>query len=187
MIPATFWGANDEEISEGGIPWVIVLGYDGLPMQPVALPSPDYIPGPEDPQTPPVPQDEDDDEHEFLAEEQPLPHVDSPTAGVPGYLLSRIPRRIQRSTRMMRQRMGRSNYPGMGEMMEMMMTAIHLGIRDRCGEDDRRRRKSHLAPTDSAVVVPLIEPVFPTEGTEPVIPPHHLQLTILLVLGYRPP
>ncbi|GJW22591.1 putative reverse transcriptase domain-containing protein [Tanacetum coccineum] len=143
---------------------------------------PDYVPEPIYPEYIPL-----EDEHEFLAEEQPLPHVDSPTAGVPGYLLSRIPRRIQRSTRMMRQRMGRSNYPGMGEMMEMMMTAIHLGIRDRCGEDDRRRRKSHLAPTDSAVVVPLIEPVFPTEGTEPVIPPHHLQLTILLVLGYRPP
>ncbi|GKA78430.1 hypothetical protein Tco_0784967 [Tanacetum coccineum] len=69
-----FWGADDEEVSEGGIPRVIVLGYDGLPIRPVAPPSPDYIPGPENPQTPPVPQDED--EHEFLAEEQPLPgHV----------------------------------------------------------------------------------------------------------------
>ncbi|GKD13264.1 hypothetical protein Tco_1197671, partial [Tanacetum coccineum] len=46
-----FWGADDEEISEGGIPRVIVLGYDELLMQPVAPPSPDYIPGPEDPQT----------------------------------------------------------------------------------------------------------------------------------------
>ncbi|GKA75412.1 hypothetical protein Tco_0781790, partial [Tanacetum coccineum] len=86
-------------VSEGGIPWVIVLGYDGLPIQPVAPLSPDYIQGPEDPQTPPVPQDEDErepmfihthdpdyvpepiypeyipleDEHEFLVEEQPLP------------------------------------------------------------------------------------------------------------------
>ncbi|GJW50161.1 uncharacterized mitochondrial protein-like protein [Tanacetum coccineum] len=40
-----FWGADDEEISEGGIPRVIVLGYDRLPMQPVSPPSPDYIPG----------------------------------------------------------------------------------------------------------------------------------------------
>ncbi|GJY43229.1 hypothetical protein Tco_0431442 [Tanacetum coccineum] len=61
-----FWGADDEEISEGGIPRVIVLGYDGLPIQPVAPPSPDYIPGPEDPQTPPVPQDEDEREPMFL-------------------------------------------------------------------------------------------------------------------------
>ncbi|GJU12556.1 hypothetical protein Tco_1134952 [Tanacetum coccineum] len=44
-----FWGADDEEISEGGIPRVIVLGYDRLPMQPIAPPSPDYIPGLEDP------------------------------------------------------------------------------------------------------------------------------------------
>ncbi|GKF80864.1 hypothetical protein Tco_0239466, partial [Tanacetum coccineum] len=51
-----FWGA-DEEISDGGSPRVIVYGYDGLPMQPVAPPSPDYIPGPKEPQTPPVPQD----------------------------------------------------------------------------------------------------------------------------------
>ncbi|GKF57772.1 hypothetical protein Tco_0171309 [Tanacetum coccineum] len=100
------WGADDEDISEGGILWVIVLGYDGIPMQPVSPPSLDYIPGPKDPQTPPVPQDEDErkpmfvqahdpdyvpepiypeyipleDEHEFLAKEQPLPPVDSPIA-----------------------------------------------------------------------------------------------------------
>ncbi|GKF47900.1 hypothetical protein Tco_0141151, partial [Tanacetum coccineum] len=57
-----FWGADDEEISEGGIPRVIVYEYDGLPIQPVAPPSLDYILGLEDPQIPPVPQDED--EHE---------------------------------------------------------------------------------------------------------------------------
>ncbi|GKG52393.1 hypothetical protein Tco_0547268, partial [Tanacetum coccineum] len=34
--------------------------------------------------TPPVPQEED--EHEFLAKEQPLPPVDSPTAESPGYV-----------------------------------------------------------------------------------------------------
>ncbi|GJV53432.1 hypothetical protein Tco_1449173 [Tanacetum coccineum] len=78
-----FWGADDEEISEGGIPRFIVLGYDGLPIQPVAPPSPDYIPGLEDPQTPPVPQDEDWREPMF---EQPLPLVDSPTAESPGYV-----------------------------------------------------------------------------------------------------
>ncbi|GKD34628.1 hypothetical protein Tco_1250137, partial [Tanacetum coccineum] len=45
------WGA-DEEVSEGGVPRVIVYGYDGLPIQPVALPSPDYVPGPEHPPSP---------------------------------------------------------------------------------------------------------------------------------------
>ncbi|GKF78686.1 hypothetical protein Tco_0234254 [Tanacetum coccineum] len=79
-----FWGADDEEVSEGGIPRVIVVGYDGLPLQPVAPLSPDYIPGPKNPQTPLVPQDED--EHEFPAEEQPLPPVDSSTAESPGHI-----------------------------------------------------------------------------------------------------
>ncbi|GKG08171.1 hypothetical protein Tco_0334003, partial [Tanacetum coccineum] len=93
------------------------LGYDGLPLQPVAPPSPDYIPGPEDPQTPPVPQDEDErepmfvqahdpdyvpepmypeymsleDDHEFPAEEQPLPPIDSPTAESPGHITESDP------------------------------------------------------------------------------------------------
>ncbi|GJV80593.1 hypothetical protein Tco_1516463 [Tanacetum coccineum] len=105
-----FWGA-DEEMSDGGSPRVIVYGYDGLPIQPVAPPSPDYIPGQEEPQTPPVPHDEDErepmfiqphdpdyvpepiypeyipleDEHKFPVEDQPLPPIDSPTAESPGY------------------------------------------------------------------------------------------------------
>nr|GEW90577.1 putative reverse transcriptase domain-containing protein [Tanacetum cinerariifolium] len=45
-----FWGA-DEELSDEGSPRVIVYGYDGLPMQLVALPSPDYISGLEEPHT----------------------------------------------------------------------------------------------------------------------------------------
>nr|GEX44542.1 hypothetical protein [Tanacetum cinerariifolium] len=99
-----FWGA-DEELSEGGSPRVIVYRYNGLPMLPVAPPSPDYIPGLEEPHIPPVPQDEDEhdlmfiqphdliypeyipleDEHILLAEEQPLPPIVSPTAEYPGY------------------------------------------------------------------------------------------------------
>ncbi|GKA12637.1 hypothetical protein Tco_0692183 [Tanacetum coccineum] len=113
-----FWGTDDEEVSEGGIPRVIVLGYDGLPIQPVAPPSPDYIHEPlENPQTLPVPQDEDErepmfiqahdpdyvpepvypeyipleDEHEFPAEEQPLPPIDSPTTESPGYVTESDP------------------------------------------------------------------------------------------------
>ncbi|GKA71842.1 hypothetical protein Tco_0778058 [Tanacetum coccineum] len=66
-----FWGADDEEMSEGGIPRVIVLGYDGLPIQPLAPQSLDYIPGLEDPQTPPVPQDEDEREPMFVQAHDP--------------------------------------------------------------------------------------------------------------------
>ncbi|GKE16970.1 hypothetical protein Tco_1424547, partial [Tanacetum coccineum] len=46
-----FWGA-DEEVSNGGSPRVIIYGYDGLPMQPVDPPSPDYVPGPKHPPSP---------------------------------------------------------------------------------------------------------------------------------------
>nr|GEV68649.1 hypothetical protein [Tanacetum cinerariifolium] len=60
-----FWEA-EEELSDGGSPRVIVYGYDGLPILLVALPSPDYIPGPEEPQTPPAPQDEDEHEPIFI-------------------------------------------------------------------------------------------------------------------------
>nr|GFB99878.1 hypothetical protein [Tanacetum cinerariifolium] len=99
-----FWGA-DKKLSDGCSPRVIVYGYDGLPMMPVAPPSPDYILGPEEPHTPPAPQDEDEhelvfiqphdpdfmlepiyleyipleDEHILPAEEQPLPPVVLPT------------------------------------------------------------------------------------------------------------
>nr|GEX80068.1 hypothetical protein [Tanacetum cinerariifolium] len=107
-----FWVA-DEELSDRDSPRVIVYEYDGLPMQPVAPPSPNYIPGLEEPQTPPVPQDEDErepmfiqphdldyvsepmypeyiplvEEHVLLAEEQPLPLVVSPTIESPEYPL----------------------------------------------------------------------------------------------------
>nr|GEY35150.1 putative reverse transcriptase domain-containing protein [Tanacetum cinerariifolium] len=81
-----FWGA-DEELSDG-----------------VSSPSPDYIPGPEEPQTPPAPQEEDphdpdfvpepiypeyvplEDEHILPAKEQPLPPIVLPTAESPGYV-----------------------------------------------------------------------------------------------------
>ncbi|GJR52129.1 putative reverse transcriptase domain-containing protein [Tanacetum coccineum] len=105
-----FWGA-DEEISDGGIPRVIVYGYDGLPMQPVAhitwittrpqgskvtaftqdederepmfvqAHDHDNVPEPIYPEYIPL-----EDEHEFPAEEQPLPPVVSPTVESPGYV-----------------------------------------------------------------------------------------------------
>ncbi|GJY40667.1 hypothetical protein Tco_0427937 [Tanacetum coccineum] len=69
---------SDEEISDGGSPRVIVYGYDGLPMQPVAPPSPDYVPGPEHPPSPDyVPVLRRD---EAPMEDQPLPADASPAA-----------------------------------------------------------------------------------------------------------
>ncbi|GKF61033.1 hypothetical protein Tco_0181087, partial [Tanacetum coccineum] len=41
--PGRVFSGADEEPSDGGPPRVIVYGYDGLLMQPVAPPSPDYV------------------------------------------------------------------------------------------------------------------------------------------------
>ncbi|GKC37001.1 putative reverse transcriptase domain-containing protein, partial [Tanacetum coccineum] len=170
-----FWGADDEEITDGGILRVILYGYDGLPMQPVAPPSPDYIPGSKEPQTPPLPQDEDErkpmfiqphdpdyipepiypeyipleDEHEFLAKEQPLPLVVSPTAESPGYVVESDPE----------------------EDREEYEDDETEDVEDEVNEDDEDEEEEHLAPADSAVVVPTVELVSLLEGTEHVIPP----------------
>nr|GEX48383.1 hypothetical protein [Tanacetum cinerariifolium] len=61
----------DEELSDGGSLRVIVYKYDGLPIMPVAPPSPDYVPGPEERQTPPAPQDEDEHKLRFIQPHDP--------------------------------------------------------------------------------------------------------------------
>ncbi|GJV58161.1 hypothetical protein Tco_1459166 [Tanacetum coccineum] len=89
-----FWGA-DEELSDGGSPRVIVYGYDGIPMQPdederepmfIEPHDPDYVPEPMYPEYIPL-----EDEHVFLAEEQPLLPVVSPTTKSPGYVVESDP------------------------------------------------------------------------------------------------
>ncbi|GJX98727.1 hypothetical protein Tco_0355746 [Tanacetum coccineum] len=209
-----FWGADDEEISEGGIPRVIVLGYDRLPMQPVAPPSPDYIPGPEDPQTPPVPQDEDErepmfvhahdpdyvpepiypeyipleDDHEFPAEEQPLPPVDSPTAESPGYVTESDPEEDPEEYEDDETEDGPVDYPmdggDDGDDDDGDSSGDDADGEDEDDEDEEE--EEHLAPADSAIVVPVDEPVFPPEGTEPVIPPPSTDITIGARITIRP-
>ncbi|GKA43197.1 hypothetical protein Tco_0735921, partial [Tanacetum coccineum] len=193
-----FWGADDEEISERGIPRVIVLGYDGLPIQPVAPPSPDYIPGLEDPQTPPVPQDEDEhepmfvqahdpdyvlepiypeyipleDEHEFPAAEQPLPPVDSPTPESPGYVIESDPEEDPEEYEDDETKDGPVDYP-----MDGRDDDDGDSSRDDA-HDEEEEEEEHLAPAASTIVVPVDEPVFSPEGTEPVIPPLSTNITI---------
>ncbi|GKE50807.1 hypothetical protein Tco_1485963, partial [Tanacetum coccineum] len=78
----------DEEISDRGSPRVIVYGYDGLPMQPVAPPSPDYVPGPEHP---PSPDYVPGPEHPPSPVEIPYVPDASPTALSPGYVADSDP------------------------------------------------------------------------------------------------
>ncbi|GKB72102.1 hypothetical protein Tco_0933514 [Tanacetum coccineum] len=212
-----FWGADDEEISEGGIPRVIVLGYDGLPLQPVAPPSPDFILGPEDPQTPPVPQDEDErepmfiqahdpdyvpepiypeyipleDNHEFPAEEQPLPPVDSPTTESPGYVTESDPEEDPEEYEDDETEDGPVDYPmdggDDGDDDDGDSSRDDANDEDEDEEDEEdEEEEEHLAPADSTTVIPADEPVFPPEGTEPVIPPPSTDITIGARITVRP-
>ncbi|GJV89224.1 hypothetical protein Tco_1533162 [Tanacetum coccineum] len=212
-----FWGADDEEIPEGGIPRVIVLGYDGLLIQPVAPPSPDYIPDPEDPQTPPVPQDEDkrelmfvqahdpdyvlepiypeyiplEDEHEFPAEEQPLPHVDSPTAESPRYVTESNPEEDPKEYEDDETEDGLADYPIDGgdngdDDDDGDSSRDDANDEDKDDDDEEEEEEEHLAPADSTIVVPVDEPVFLLEGTEPGIPPPPTDITIGARITVRP-
>ncbi|GKA39542.1 hypothetical protein Tco_0732093 [Tanacetum coccineum] len=153
-----FWGANDEEVSEEGIPRVIVYGYDGLPIQPVAPPSPDYIQGLEDPQTPLVPQDEDE------PEEQPLPLVDSPTAESPGYITESDPEEDPDEYEDDETEDGSVDYPMDGGDDGDDDDGDSSEDDD---DDEDEEEEGHLALADSTIVVPTDEPVSPPEGTEP--------------------
>ncbi|GJU70095.1 hypothetical protein Tco_1256354 [Tanacetum coccineum] len=211
-------GADDEEISEGGILWVIVLGYDRLPIQPVAPPSPDYILGLEDPQTPPVPQDEDErepmfvqahdpdyvpepihpeyilleDDHEFPAEEQPLPPVDSPTAESPGYVTESDPEEDPEEYEDDETEDGPVDYPmdggddGDDDDGDSSGDDADEDEDDEDEDDEDEEEEEHLAPADSTIVAPVDEPVFPPEGTEPVIPPPSTDITIGARITVRP-
>ncbi|GKE39078.1 hypothetical protein Tco_1462483, partial [Tanacetum coccineum] len=197
-----FWGADDEEITDGGIPRVIIYGYDGLPMQPVAPPSPDYIPGPKDPQTPPVPQDEDErepmfiqphdpdyvqepiypkyipleDEHVFPVEERPLPPVDSPTAESPRYVTELDPEEDLEEYEDDETEDSPSDYPMDGG--DYGDDDDGDSSRDDAdNEDEEEEEEEHLAPADFAIVIPTVELVSPPEGTEPVIPPPSTNIT----------
>ncbi|GKC90704.1 hypothetical protein Tco_1151353, partial [Tanacetum coccineum] len=212
-----FWGADDEEVSKRGIPRVIVLGYDGLPMQPVAPPSPDYIPGLEDPQTPPVPQDKDEreptfiqahdpdyvlepiypeyipleDEHEFPAEEQPLPPVDSPTAESPGYVTESDPKEDPKEYEDDETEDGPVDYPmdggDDGDDDDGNSSGDDVNDEDEDDEDEKEEEEEeNLALADSIVVIPTDEPVSTPEGTKPVIPPPSTDITIGARITVRP-
>ncbi|GKA24025.1 hypothetical protein Tco_0710058 [Tanacetum coccineum] len=197
-----FWGAG-EEISDRGSPRVIMYGYDRLPIQPVAPPSPDYIPDSDEPQIPPVPQDEDErelmfiqphdldyvpehiypeyipleDEHEFPAEEQPLPPVVSPTTESPRYVVKSD---LEEDP---------EEEDGDDDDGDSFGDDADDEDEDERDEDDEdeEEEEEHLALTDSAVIVPIVELVSPPEGTEPVIPPPSTDITTTGPISLSPP
>ncbi|GKE98278.1 hypothetical protein Tco_0021629, partial [Tanacetum coccineum] len=170
-----FWGADDEEITDGGIPQVIVYGYDGLPMQP--LHDPDFVPEPIYPEYIPL-----EDEHEFPAEEQPLPLVDSPTAESPGYVTDSDPEEDPKEYEDDETKDGPVDYPidggDDGDDDDSDSSGDDADEDEDDEDEDEEEEEEHLAPADSAIVIPVDEPVFPPKGTEPVIPPPSTDITI---------
>ncbi|GKE34436.1 hypothetical protein Tco_1453758, partial [Tanacetum coccineum] len=191
------WGADDEEISKGGISRVIVYGYDGLPIQPVAPSSPDYIPGLEDPQTPPVPQDEDEREPIFgqahdpdYVLEPPLPPVDLPTVESPGYVTESDLEEDLEEYEDDETEDGPVDYSidggDDGDDDDGDSPRDDANDEDEEDEDKEEEEEEHLAPADSAIVVPVDEPVFPLKGTNPVIPRPSTDITNGAKITVRP-
>ncbi|GJT36886.1 hypothetical protein Tco_0936751 [Tanacetum coccineum] len=189
-----FWGA-DEEISDGGSPQDIVYGYDGLPMQPPH--DPDYVPEPIYPKYIPL-----EDEHVFPVEEQPLPPVDSPTAESPEYVAESDPEEDPEEYEDDETEDGPVDYPMDGGDDGDDDDGDSSG--DDADDEDEDEEEEHLAPANSAIVIPVdepvfppkgtepvflpegTEPVFPPEGTEPVIPPPSTDITIRARITVRP-
>nr|GEU85235.1 hypothetical protein [Tanacetum cinerariifolium] len=162
----------------------------------VAPPSPDYVPGPEEPQTPPALQDQDEhepmfiqphdldfvpepmypeyipleDELVFLAEEQPLPPVDSPTAESPEYVAESDPEEDPEEYEDDETEDGPVDYPMDGGDDGDDDDGDSSG-NDAGDEDEDDKEEEHLAPADSVVVIPTDELVSPPEGSEHVMPP----------------
>nr|GEW78178.1 hypothetical protein [Tanacetum cinerariifolium] len=190
-----------------------MYGYDGLPMMPVASPSPGYIPGPEDPQTPPAPQDEDEhelmfiqphdpdfvpepiypdyilleDEHIFMAEEQPLSPVVSPTIESLRYVTESDPEEDPEEDEAEN---GPVDYPidggDDGDYDDDNSLGYDADDEDEDNEDEEEEEEN-LAPADSTVVIPIDELVSPPEGTKPTItPPSTDTTTIRARITIRP-
>nr|GFB24559.1 hypothetical protein [Tanacetum cinerariifolium] len=170
-----FWGA-DEELSDGGSPQVIVYGYDGLSMLPVAPPSPDYIPGPEEPQTPPAPQDKDEHELMFI---QPHDPYFVPEPIYPEYIPLENEHILPAEEQLLPPEYkedeiedGPVDYSmdegDDGDDDDGDLSGYNADDED---EDEEDEEEEHLALADSTIVIHIDELASPPEGTEPIIPP----------------
>ncbi|GJX90570.1 hypothetical protein Tco_0343896 [Tanacetum coccineum] len=141
---------------------------------------PDYVSKPIYPEYIPL-----EDEHEFLAKEQPLPPVVSPTAQSPGYVTELDPEEDPEEYEDDETEDGPVDYPmdggeeGDDDDSDSSRDDTDDEDKDEGDEDDKDEEKEeeHLAPADSAVIVPSVELVSPPEETEPVIPPPSIDIT----------
>ncbi|GKF83468.1 hypothetical protein Tco_0245124, partial [Tanacetum coccineum] len=145
-----FWGADDEEVSEAGIPQ-----------------DPNYVPEPIYPEYTPL-----EDEHEFLAEEQPILPVDSPIAESLEHVTESHPEEDPEEYEDDETEDGPVDYPmdGGDDGDDDDGDSFGDDVDDEDEDEENEEEEEHLASADSVVVVPTVEHVSPPEGTEPVIP-----------------
>ncbi|GKB52027.1 hypothetical protein Tco_0902780, partial [Tanacetum coccineum] len=128
-------------------------------------------------------------EHEFPAEEQPLPPVYSPTAELPGYVTELDPEADPEEYEDDETEDGPVDYlidrEDDGDDDDGDSSGDDADGKDKDDEDEDEEEE-HLAPANSAIVVPVDELVFPLEGTEPVIPPPSIDITIGARITVRP-
>ncbi|GKF40280.1 hypothetical protein Tco_0120341, partial [Tanacetum coccineum] len=132
-----------------------------------------------------------EDKHEFLAEEQPLPPVDSPTDKSPGYVTEMDPEEDLEEYEEDETEDGPVDYPmdggDDGDDDDDYSSRDDANDEDEDDEnEEEEEEEEHLAPADSTIVVPVDELVFPPEGTEPVIPPPSTNITIGARITVRP-
>nr|GEX51854.1 reverse transcriptase [Tanacetum cinerariifolium] len=171
------WRYYGEESAEAGSLGVIVYGYDGLPIQPVAPPSPDYVPGPEHPSSPDyvpgpkhppspveIPYIPESKYPEYLApsddeaplEDQPPPTDALPTATSPGYVADFDPEEDPEDDH--------ADYPadgGDGDYEPSDDDDTDDEDEDPFKDEKDDKEEEHLALADSSAV-PIVDPVLPT-------------------------
>nr|GFA94135.1 reverse transcriptase domain-containing protein [Tanacetum cinerariifolium] len=183
------WRYYEEESAKAGSPRVIVYGYDGLFMQPVAPPSPDYVPGPEHPPSldyvpgpeyppPPIeiPYVPKLEYPEYLVpsnakatlEDQPLRVDASPIAASPGYVANSDPNEDPEED----PDDDHADYPtgGIGDDEPSDDEDDHDDTDDEDeepfkDEEDDEDEEEHLALADSSAV-PIVDPVLLAGDTE---------------------
>ncbi|GJY51358.1 hypothetical protein Tco_0442205, partial [Tanacetum coccineum] len=167
-----------EDLSDIGSLGFVGPKHEGLPWM---LPSPDYIPGPEEPQSPPLPDFVPEpvypkympqEDEVFPAEEQALPAAASPTAQSPDYVPESDPEADQEEDDDKDPEENPVDYPAdegddgndEDESSEDDEDDNEIDIE----ADDDEDEEEHPAPADSAVVaLPAADQALSAEETEP--------------------
>nr|GEY72033.1 hypothetical protein [Tanacetum cinerariifolium] len=122
-----------------------------------------------------------EDEHILLAEEQPLPPVISPTTESSGHVAESDPEEDPEEYEEDETEEGPVDYPMDGDDEDDDDDVDSSGgyDADNEDEDEEEEEKEHLAPAESAVVIPIDELVSPPEGIEPTKPPPSTDTTTI--------